>query len=295
MFELRVLSGLYQGASLPLIGNEWQIGASEEDDLAIFEPGMQASAIRLVRQNTQWLCNGVDIQLETPWQMQHVWLVLCHASTPWDATVVPEPTSTQTAPNPSTDNTASSTKNQHKPWLVLALVVPFLSVWAWSTSAKNEIDDPLELHAKTGESSEEKPSHTVDTQKHLDDVQLVGKVLEHMLKERDLAHVVVSVEAASIALSGSLVTEGELQRVDRMLLRFHRQYKSPFPVTNHVKQREFKLPFRITQVTTGPIAHVVTDGGKRLFIGDEVNGIRLEGISDHRITFGGKFKLELTW
>lgn len=38
MFELRVLSGLHQGAALPLIGEQWLIGADAEHDLALYDP-----------------------------------------------------------------------------------------------------------------------------------------------------------------------------------------------------------------------------------------------------------------
>ena len=82
-----------------------------------------------------------------------------------------------------------------------------------------------------------------------------------------------------IALQGALVTEEELARLERMLTRFNRKYASPLPVVNQVRQRQFKLPFRITQVTTGPMAHLVTNEGNRLFVGDEVQGHTFGGDS----------------
>jgi hypothetical protein len=40
MFELRVMSGLHQGAALPLIGDRWVVGAQEDSDLVLYDPGI---------------------------------------------------------------------------------------------------------------------------------------------------------------------------------------------------------------------------------------------------------------
>ncbi|MFL6608935.1 MAG: FHA domain-containing protein, partial [Pseudomonas sp.] len=66
MFELRVLSGLHRGAALPLVGEQWVVGAAEDADLALYDPGIcgRHAAVSLVQ--GQWLlaslegvvCNG---------------------------------------------------------------------------------------------------------------------------------------------------------------------------------------------------------------------------------------------
>ena len=57
MYELRVLSGLHQGTALPLIGEQWSIGADEEADLALFEPGLEDGALTLQRVEESWVLN----------------------------------------------------------------------------------------------------------------------------------------------------------------------------------------------------------------------------------------------
>ena len=39
----------------------------------------------------------------------------------------------------------------------------------------------------------------------------------------------------------------------------------------------------------------VTDKGKRLFIGDEIDGLRLVKVSKDRIYFKGNHDIEVTW
>ena len=47
LFELRVLSGLHEGAALPLFGECWSIGADQDADLELYDPGVAARHARL--------------------------------------------------------------------------------------------------------------------------------------------------------------------------------------------------------------------------------------------------------
>lgn len=303
MYELRVLSGLYQGASLPLIGNEWTIGASEDDDLAIFEPGFAATELVLTRASNQFLLNGEPIALETPWQFEHIWLVMCHAATPWENFVIPgeeavsntsseaikntsEPNSANSLPSPNANpNTASASfvqpaRSSRLPLVFICVLTTALCFWLIGSMAQVESHpQPRPAQAPMPEESPEKSR----------------KVLLRMLKERELLDVGVTVGNETIKLSGSLVTDEELQRLQRMVQRFNKQHRSTLPIANQVVKREYNLPFTIRQVTTGPIAHLVTAKGDRLFVGDEIEGVRLVAITDNTIRFSGKFQLELAW
>lgn len=289
MYELRVLNGLYQGASLPLIGNEWTIGASEDDDLAIFEPGFAATAITLQRASNQFLLNNEEVALDTPWQFEHVWLIMCHAATPWEnmnipGEATPEPVE-EPPPPPVNEPTVSyqptvTPKKSRLPILVVGSVVLVLVFWLLSSMAQVE--------------SRPKPRPT-NGPTPIESAVKTRKILLRMLKERELTDVEVALASQVIELKGSLITEDELQRLARMLKRFNKNYDSPLPIKNTVVMREYKLPFHIIQVTTGPIAHLVTEDGERLFVGDEIDGVRIVSITDKQIVFGGKFHLELAW
>lgn len=271
MYELRVLSGLHQGAALPLIGEQWTVGASEDDDLALFEPDLAAGALSLARLDGQWTVNGEPVEAQNPWQLGHVWLMISHTTSPWESFEQPAEKVQEQTPTGKTSKWGIG---------LLGTAVVTLSSWAMSVPV---VEEP-------------QPAATpIDAPLPLNNTELTRDILHHMLKDRDLGSININVGQQDITLSGTLVTEEELQRLSRMVERFNRKYQSPLPLHNEVRQRQFKLPFRITQVTTGPMAHLVTNDGNRLFVGDEVEGVRLLEIADNRIIFGGKFQLELAW
>src|SRR3546814_6141191 len=55
MFELRVLSGLHRGAALPLVGEQWVVGAAEDADLALYDPRICGRHMGLRQVQGQWL------------------------------------------------------------------------------------------------------------------------------------------------------------------------------------------------------------------------------------------------
>ena len=54
-------------------------------------------------------------------------------------------------------------------------------------------------------------------------------------------------------------------------------------------------PFKIRQIISGSNASVVTAEGDRIYIGDEFRGMRLAAVTNHRLTFVGKRKVEVRW
>jgi len=55
------------------------------------------------------------------------------------------------------------------------------------------------------------------------------------------------------------------------------------------------LPFKILQIVGGPNGHVVLDQGSRLFVGDEVEGLRLVLIDNTKVVFDGLQRFEVRW
>ncbi|MEI8632341.1 hypothetical protein P4S72_10710 [Vibrio sp. PP-XX7] len=80
-----------------------------------------------------------------------------------------------------------------------------------------------------------------------------------------------------------------------MLERFHKQYTTTVTIDNQVGVTSTQLPFEITQITSGKMGSVVTNNGKRLFVGDELNGIRLVSIDHNKVIFKGKHNYEVIW
>jgi type III secretion protein D len=55
------------------------------------------------------------------------------------------------------------------------------------------------------------------------------------------------------------------------------------------------LPFKIRQVISGVNASIVTQDGERMYIGDELKGVRLVTIDSSILTFAGKRKIQVKW
>lgn len=67
------------------------------------------------------------------------------------------------------------------------------------------------------------------------------------------------------------------------------------PVISRVRVRDGTLPFRIVQIVGGPNGHVVLEEGSRLFVGDEVEGLRLVLIDNGKVVFDGAQRYEVRW
>ena len=106
--------------------------------------------------------------------------------------------------------------------------------------------------------------------------------------------------AATQVSNGQVVLDGDVSQDDvelvaRMLNRFGEQYDNAIPVISRVRARDGALPFKIVQIVGGPNAHVVLEEGSRLFIGDEVDGLRLVLIDNSKVVFDGVQRYEVRW
>lgn len=89
--------------------------------------------------------------------------------------------------------------------------------------------------------------------------------------------------------------DDEAARFERILKSFVAEKKISFPINAKVVTAEGMLPFKIKQVTSGTNASIVTTDGDRLYVGDELNGVRLTSISGNKLTFTGNRKIEIRW
>jgi type III secretion protein D len=65
MYELRVLSGLHRGATLPLDENPHVIGASDDADVVLVDPGVEAKHATLSLTESGWQLSALDGTLRT--------------------------------------------------------------------------------------------------------------------------------------------------------------------------------------------------------------------------------------
>lgn len=299
MFELRVLTGRHQGAALPVIGGEWAIGSAEEADLLLSDSGVLAQHARLIFAEDRWQLHASEGQIRTaqgemadlldplpadrPFALGETWLSLTSAETPWEAmAAAPQPVAVppvQTASPIGAAPQPSRTFSRGVQVLSISLILLLsFTIISW-------ILQPTVAQTST----------TGSNRKVLETLQEVRPPLVAMLRDRGLTPgVKIDMGKETLILNGELSKE-KLQILERMLVRFQTQYNVLPKLVNNTRQYNAKLPFRIVQITTGKRANVVTDAGDRLFIGDQVDELRLVAITSSEIEFAGREHIKVNW
>lgn len=119
--------------------------------------------------------------------------------------------------------------------------------------------------------------------------------LRKRLAEVDLlSRVTLDLHEGAWTLRGAM-GEDDAERLQRMLRDFAKAYVIDFPVDVKIGSPESMLPFRIVQVLNGSDPSIVTDDGRRLYVGDEYRGVRLAAVAGNQIRFTGKHALNVSW
>lgn len=308
LHELRVLTGLHRGAALPLTGEQWSIGSSSSADLALYDPGIKDHHCLLQRIDDTWSLmrkEGVITDSEghrvdeiamlkpgTPFALNGVWLSVVSANTEWPPEE-DEPQDTAAPPPPVAEpqhliaepdeprvQATRTPRSLLGLLLLIGALVTFLMALLWVFNRQ----EPLPVHQGPAPKS------------ILKDSAQVQKVLGKMLKERELqGRISVVEEKGKIYLHGRFEDDDLLQLTERMLQRFEHLYQSPLQVLSALPEAAPLLPFTVVQISSARPAHVLTSDGRRLFLGDEVGGVRLVEINDHRVIFEGDRRVELSW
>ncbi|WP_300627619.1 FHA domain-containing protein [Pseudomonas sp.] len=301
MFELRVLDGLHQGAALPLFGEQWSLGANPDADLLLNDPGVlehharlrladgcwsvQAEAGLLKDSGGQALAQIGDLALNTVFLIGCVRLCVSPADQPWPQAPAPAPAPPLSEPVVQAPlalklSAISSSQQKRLLSLVLAFAVIIAAagiIFSGERNAQASLMSPVIQKPELGSPFE------------------VRQQLLKMLSERELSQrITLQVINGQVALSGD-VSQDEVELVARMLSRFGEQFDSAVPVISRVRARDGALPFKIVQIVGGPNGHVVLEEGSRLFVGDEVDGLRLVLIDNSKVVFDGVQRYEVRW
>ncbi|WP_338724800.1 FHA domain-containing protein [Pseudomonas tolaasii] len=299
MYELRVLSGLHQGAALPLFGEQWSIGAHADADLLLNDTGIAEHHARLRLINGGWsvqaeagLIQGADglvlaqisdLPPNTLFSIGVVRLCVTLADQPWPQAPAPQPLPTAAeskAPLTLTLSSISPARQKHLISLLLVCAVILVAVGMASTGDR-------EAQASL--------MPTADRKQALASPFEVRQQLLKMLGERELGQ-----KVSLLVVNGQIVLDGEVPQDDvelvaRMLNRFGEQFDTVVPVLSRVRASDGTLPFKILQIVGGPNGHVVLETGSRLFVGDEVEGVRLVLIDNNKVVFDGAQRYEVRW
>ncbi|AKA84320.1 type III secretion protein [Pseudomonas synxantha] len=300
MFELRVLDGLHQGAALPLFGEQWSLGAHGDADLLLDDPGIAEHHARLLLADGRWsvqaeagllknsdgqmLAQISDLALNTAFVIGSVSLCVSPADQPWLQASAPKQDRQVAQPEPQTlPLTLSSISSTQQKGLVSLLLLCAAIIMAVGIIFSGE----REAQASLMPAVIQKPG--------LDSPAEVRQQLMKMLTERELLQrVSLQIVNDQIALNG-VVSQEEVELIARMLDRFAEQFDTGVPVISRVRVRDVRLPFRILQIVGGPNGHVVLEEGTRLFVGDEVDGLRLVLIDNSKVVFDGEQRYEVGW
>lgn len=299
MFELRVLDGRHQGAALPLFGEQWSIGAHADADLVLIDPGIaeQHAWLRLIDSNWsvqaeagllqdadgQVLAQIAHLALNVTFLVGNVRLCVTLADEPWPQPPAPAPdVSPQVSEPVSVLKLSAISHSQQKRLISLVLVVTVIFIVVGVAS--------------TGKPEAQASLMPPVVRKHeLASPFEVRQQLLKMLGERELSQrVSLQVINGQVALSGD-VSQDDVELVARMLSRFGEQFDSAVPVISRVRARDGALPFKIVQIVGGPNGHVVLEEGSRLFVGDEIDGLRLVLIDNSKVVFDGVQRYEVRW
>lgn len=299
MFELRVLSGRHQGAALPVSGGQWTLGQADDADLLLTDAGVAAHHATLLFAEQRWQLHAMEGKLLTaageeqelldplepdrPFALGDIWLSLVPAELPWEemqaAPEPPKPAPVQAAPAITATPAPSRTFSRGVQVLSVSLILLLsFTIISW-------ILQPTVAQTST----------TGSNRKVLETLQEVRPPLVAMLRDRGLTPgVKIDMDKGRMILNGEL-NKDQLQILERMLVRFQTQYSVMPKLVNNTRARNAKLPFRIVQITTGKRANVVTDAGERLFIGDQVDELRLVAITSSEVEFAGREHIKVNW
>lgn len=310
MFELRVMSGLHRGAALPLVGDTWVIGAAEEADLVLFDPGIQESHVEIHR-GEEWVVRCLDGRVtdaegnqrqhevsfsqDSPFAIGGVWLCIADAESAWPSNEAMDKAEMMLRQKQSVRSTPNAKplapgnrwyllpgklrQKLGKRMVAMVMIITMAST-AWAISDFR--GDALELS-----SSVEQPALSGTE---------VRLRLMHMLNERVLNDVVhLEVQDDRIVFTGR-VPEDQLNVLDRMIIQFEQNHETPLAFDNRVERYVADLPFEIRQVVSGRFSQVVLDDGRRVYPGDIVDGFQLVSVSDKGVNFKeGSDIYEVNW
>ncbi|HJV73235.1 MAG TPA: FHA domain-containing protein [Noviherbaspirillum sp.] len=363
MYELRILSGLHRGATLPLDDHPHVLGASDEVDVVLVDPGIEPQHATLKLSETGWSLTELSgsilradsndpqslIEL-TPGEFAragNVWLTVVEQDAPWE-NPPPEPVD-----DPLDDRLDDADPVDEIPLAELVSDTPVAAAGD-EDAAEVAADEPVvaarpEKSGKRGRKMvyvsiavatvvsaaaafaiNSKPDPTRDLTKRdaLASLGSAGKA--HRFADKTVAAAFdkmnsdgsaqrpMTAEELRAAFRKRLadadllkrfdlslqdqqwfmqaaLDDDEAARFERVLTGFIKAHQITFPVYAKVGNAEAMLPFKIRQVVTGANASVVTEDGDRLYVGDEVQGVKLAAIQPSKLIFTGKRKIEVKW
>lgn len=120
--------------------------------------------------------------------------------------------------------------------------------------------------------------------------ELAQSLAEHRLSKQ----LQITNESNSIQIHGELNSDQQ-PILETILVPFIKKYGDLLAINANILPPSRNLPFGITQISSGPLAHIVTDDGVRMFVGGTYKGYRLAAVNEHKLLFSGERPVEINW
>lgn len=335
--ELRILSGMHRGASLPMEpGVSLTLGCDATCDVVLVDEGIEPLAAEVQAQHDGWTVTpkgaengGTDGQPSPQARLLHLGVAhelagvrfcVCDAEDPWSfersdlgesaadsepAAAPPPPPPVEAALEPQAQHPKPRRRfgSVSKAWLLIVPVACTLALanfQAASTArqvsgwiAPGEAAAPaLPQQTTVRAMSAAPPASAASAPKPMAELQ---RLFMARLRAADLAPLLeIELGDAKWHLRGSLSPE-EDRRLESVIAAFFKEHRPPVAFTALVVPPEALLPFRISQISAGQMANVVTADGKRMFVGDSHAGYTLARVEPHKLVFTGKRRVEVAW
>ena len=276
----------------------------------------------VVAEDGEALHGAVEIERGKRYRIGEVWIGFFETGDPWDETL-PVITPRAAAPQATVEEAPAPPRRRLKDVLrerwqalrsskakmagAIALLLSMVLALIWLTTV-------IYLNAEAAKKRLEKQEQAMSRNKgngdggtevfgagpkgddtSLGDREKLAAELRKMLHERELLDRLEIVFGDEVwDIRGSLDNE-EQGRLERTLAKFNQAHHPPFGLRASVVPVRDMLPFKVVQVTTGKYASIVTDSGRRLFVGDVLDGYKLVSVDKTKVVFTGKLRIEFAW
>ena len=333
-FELRILNGLHRGASLPLDDQPQLIGAADEADVVLVDPGIAPRHAVLRLEADSWSLLALDgavrgalddTEADQPGlapgdcaRVGRIWLTVTTADAPWEDPPA-DPPAMAALPGaaeaieeemPEADGpldeepepilaepppAAAAAPRVEKPRRRRARIVMLPVVLGAGLVAAAG----YAYSARSPEPLRPSPALAAPASKPAVQAppspQALREAFRQRLAEVDLLRrVELTLEDRAWTMRAAL-DEEEAARFRRILAAFVAAHHIDFPVDVRIGGSDTMLPFKVRQVISGANASIVTDDGQRLYPGDDYKGVRLVAINGNKISFNGAQPIEVKW
>jgi type III secretion protein D len=334
-FELRVLSGLHRGASLPVDEQPQLIGASDDADVVLVDPGIAQRHAMLRLEAGGWSLLAMDGAVKgaqhdaaedqhalppgAAARIGHVWVTVSPGDAPWQdpppeppaGSAPPEPPAQdeeqeEEAPEegPAVDDEPAADTHDEAPAEPAPVPVqaagnpPRRTRMVMLPAALGVMLLAVGTYAYSSRTPAPAPAQVAVVKPappRPPTPEELRKAFRQRLAEVDLLRRFDMQLDDRAWTLRAALDDEETARFKRILDAFVARYKIDFPIDVRIGGPDAMLPFRVTQVVTGANASIVTDDGQRLYPGDDYRGVRLVAIDGNRLRFNGERAIEVKW